>query len=176
MGDHYKICDRTGFKIRAKRTTREWTGRIVRNESWEPRQPQDFVWGVVDDQTVPEPRPRQTPDTFIGPFQTTVGRAGNAGDAILSVVSSTGFKVGGTIAIILDNKDTFLVAIVDIASPAFSSGFSAGFLTGGLLLARPLPYSAASGNIVTSWSSVAVLTSESGIPLTSESGSVLTVG
>lgn len=64
-GDFYRICDRTGFKIRANRTKKEWTGRIVRSQSFELRQPQDFVTGVRDDQTVPEPRPRPA-DVFIG--------------------------------------------------------------------------------------------------------------
>lgn len=63
-GDYYRIDDRSGFKVRAKRTRQEWTGFIVADNLWEIRQPQDFVKGVRDDQTVPLPRPRQ-PDTFI---------------------------------------------------------------------------------------------------------------
>lgn len=63
-GSFYRICDRTGFAIRAERTSKEWTGRIVRERSFELRHPQDFVTGVRDDQSVPEPRPRP-PDTFI---------------------------------------------------------------------------------------------------------------
>lgn len=59
-GSFYRICDRTGFKVRAGRTRKEWTGRIVRTQSFEMRQPQDFVKGVVDYQAVPDPRPRQT--------------------------------------------------------------------------------------------------------------------
>lgn len=63
-GDFYRMCDRTGFKVRAGRTQKEWTGMIVRGQSWERRHPQDFVRGVRDDQTVPMPRPRQV-DLFI---------------------------------------------------------------------------------------------------------------
>ena len=63
-GSFYRICDRTGFAIRAERTQREWQGLIVRKEVFEARQPQDFVRGVNDIQTVPFPRPRQT-NTFI---------------------------------------------------------------------------------------------------------------
>ena len=63
-GSFYRICDRTGFKVRAGRTRKEWTGRIVRDQSFEMRQPQDFVKGVVDYQAVPDPRPRQR-DLFI---------------------------------------------------------------------------------------------------------------
>lgn len=63
-GDFYRICDRTGFKVRASRTQKEWTGLLVRSKSWERRHPQDFVRGARDNQVVPEPRPRQT-DLFI---------------------------------------------------------------------------------------------------------------
>lgn len=63
-GDFYRIDDRTGFKVRANRTRKEWNGRIVRSDSFEPRQPQDMVRGQRDDQSVPKPRPRQ-PDLFI---------------------------------------------------------------------------------------------------------------
>jgi len=64
-GDFYRIDDRSGFKVRAKRTRKEWTGLIVDQDKWEARPSQDFVKGVIDDQTVPEPRPRQ-PDRYIG--------------------------------------------------------------------------------------------------------------
>lgn len=57
-GDFYRICDRTGFKVRASRTKKQWNGYIVRKESWEARHPQDFVKGVADHMAVPEPRPR----------------------------------------------------------------------------------------------------------------------
>ena len=63
-GSFYRICDRTGFATRAERTQREWQGLIVEKRVFEPRQPQDFVRGVNDIQTVPAPRPRQT-NTFI---------------------------------------------------------------------------------------------------------------
>lgn len=63
-GSFYRICERSGFKVRSFDTRKEWTGLIVRSQSWEPRQPQDFVKGVRDDQAVPDPRPRQV-DQFI---------------------------------------------------------------------------------------------------------------
>lgn len=64
-GDFYRIDDRTGFKTRASRTRKEWTGMIVDKARWEARQPQDFVKGVTDNQNVPDPRPRQ-PNVYIG--------------------------------------------------------------------------------------------------------------
>lgn len=63
-GSFYRICDITGFKVRAERTRKLWSGTIRRIQSWEARQPQDFVKGVRDDQAVPDPRPRQV-DRFI---------------------------------------------------------------------------------------------------------------
>ena len=48
------------MKTREFNTRREWQGLIVRKEVFEPRQPQDFVRGVQDIQTVPYARPRPT--------------------------------------------------------------------------------------------------------------------
>ena len=64
-GSFYRIDDRTGFATRAENTQREWQGLIVSKRVWEVRQPQDFVRGVNDIQTVPYPRPRQT-NVFVG--------------------------------------------------------------------------------------------------------------
>lgn len=64
-GSFYRICDRTGFATRAERTSKEWNNLIVRDDVWEARQPQDFVKGVDDNQTVPQARPRQ-PNVFLG--------------------------------------------------------------------------------------------------------------
>lgn len=66
MGSFYRTDDRTGFPQRAERTRQEWTGLIVDKSIWEIRQPQDFVRGVKDDQSVPKPRPLP-PDIFDGP-------------------------------------------------------------------------------------------------------------
>jgi len=60
LGSFYRICDRTGFAFRAERTSKEWNNLIVADRVWEARQPQDFVKGVIDNQTVPNPRPRQS--------------------------------------------------------------------------------------------------------------------
>lgn len=60
-GDFWRIDDRSGFKVRASRTEKEWDGLIVSQDAWEPRQPQDFVRGVEDRQAAPDPRPPQPP-------------------------------------------------------------------------------------------------------------------
>lgn len=64
-GSFYRICDRTGFATRAEDTQMEWNGLIVDKRVWEARQPQDFVKGVPDNQTVPYARPRQS-NVFVG--------------------------------------------------------------------------------------------------------------
>jgi hypothetical protein len=64
-GSFYRICDRTGMAVRAERTRKEWNNLIVSDRVWEARQPQDFVKGVDDNQTVPNARPRQ-PNVYIG--------------------------------------------------------------------------------------------------------------
>lgn len=63
-GSFYRICDRTGFKVRAEDTREEWNGAIVSKDVYEARHPQDLVRGKVDKQTVPNARPRRT-DEFV---------------------------------------------------------------------------------------------------------------
>lgn len=63
-GDYNVICDRTGYKVKASQTRREWNGLRVRNGSWEPRHPQDNIRAFRDDQSVPDPRPEED-DNFL---------------------------------------------------------------------------------------------------------------
>lgn len=142
-GDFYRICERTGFKVRARRTAKEWTGRIIRNESWEVRQPQDFVRGVVDDQTVPEPRPRQI-DQFLGPLQTTMAANAPAGATSLFLVSTVRMANGDRLDIILDSKDSFLATILNVVTSSQ------------IILTAPLPYSVSAGNLVTDLTALAL--------------------
>jgi hypothetical protein len=72
-GDFNRICDRSGFKVKASETRREWTGRIVRVEDWEPRHPQDFVRARPDHQSVAFPRPEPASDTFLNPNEVNPG-------------------------------------------------------------------------------------------------------
>ena len=55
------ICDRTGFKRKAKDCRYEWTGMLVEKSEWEPRQPQDFVRGVPDGKPAKDIRPDSEP-------------------------------------------------------------------------------------------------------------------
>lgn len=70
-GDYNVVCDRCGFKFKASELKLTWDGLFVCRKDWEPRQPQDFVRGRVDDQSVPIARPEQ-PDRFLAAGQVTV--------------------------------------------------------------------------------------------------------
>ena len=60
----YLYCDRTGFKVSVKEGLKEeWTGAMVRKESWEPRHPQELLRVRPEKQHGSE-RPGQ-PDEFI---------------------------------------------------------------------------------------------------------------
>jgi hypothetical protein len=60
-GRHKLICERTGFAIYSGDARKEWTGSVVRKESFEARHPQDFVRGRAEDPTVMDPRPPGEP-------------------------------------------------------------------------------------------------------------------
>lgn len=134
-GEFYRICDRTGFKIRDTRTRKEWTNRIVRGASFEPRQPQDFVQGVTDNQTVEDPRPRQI-NQFQGPLGTVLNLAAPAGVYFINVQSSVRMLSGDILQIMLDTGVYFNVAILSILSDNL------------IQLTAPLPWKASSGNVV----------------------------
>lgn len=58
-GEHLMISDRSGFRYPSSQVVREWTGAYVAKHEEEPRHPQEFVRGVVDDYSVRNPRPQQ---------------------------------------------------------------------------------------------------------------------
>jgi hypothetical protein len=60
---NYEICDRTGFKVPRGTLKKEWTGAMVRPESWESRHPADFRRGIPE-RPRGSPRP-EAPDVFI---------------------------------------------------------------------------------------------------------------
>lgn len=142
-GDFYRICERTGFKVRAGKTKKEWTGRYIRNQSWEMRHPQDFVRGVPDPQVAPEPRPRQV-DQFIGPLETTLSAKASAGDQLLNVVSTTRMAINDSLNVMLDTGVNAIVTINSIIS------------TTRIQINQRMPYSAASGNLVVDVSAVSL--------------------
>lgn len=135
-GEFYRICDRTGFKIRDTKTRKEWTGLYVRDQSWEPRNAQDFVTGVRDDQTVWDARPRQT-NVFVGPASTVLIANAAAGAAIVSVNQTIGFSAGDRIGIMLDTGVMYVAIISQIVGTTFILDFPAW-----------LAFNASIGNIV----------------------------
>ena len=134
-GDHYVIDDRTGLKVRASETARQWDQLLVHQKNFEQRHPQDFVRAVRDNQTVDNPRPRAI-DTFIGPLDTEISVAALAGSGGINVLSTVRMRVGDRLSIMLDNVDTFRCAILGVSSAVF------------LLINPELPWSAAVGQKV----------------------------
>lgn len=57
LGDWNVQCFQCGFKDKASKMVRNWQGYYVHPEHNEPRQPQDFVRGVPDNQTSPWTQP-----------------------------------------------------------------------------------------------------------------------
>jgi hypothetical protein len=148
-GDFYRICDLTGFKIRANRTKKQWNNYIVREQSFELRQPQDFVRGVRDDQTVPEPRPRQvnvfiqnqttlvTPPSDFDSDDTGQQPDYSPGDSLIAVDNISIFAVGDTVSVVQDDG-TQLIALASMISTLASV----------ITLSKPLTWFASNGNIV----------------------------
>ena len=56
-GDYLAVCFECGHKFYASELKRHWTGYYVCPRHWEMRQPQDYVRGVPDTQTVPWAQP-----------------------------------------------------------------------------------------------------------------------
>jgi hypothetical protein len=140
-GEFYRICDRTGFATRAPATKKEWTGLYVKKEVWEIRQPQDFVKGVIDDQTVPDPRSRSI-DTFIGPLCTNIAIQGRPGDTTLNVNSSIRFVALDKIIVVTDTVSLYTSVV---STPSATQ----------ITIANPLPYFASVGNEITDRTAIA---------------------
>jgi hypothetical protein len=55
-GDYNGICDSCGHKYKFSQLKLRWDGLYVCSYDWEIRQPQDYVKGVRDNQSVPVSR------------------------------------------------------------------------------------------------------------------------
>lgn len=64
-GDNNVICDSCGVKVKASTLQKTWDGFYVCPKHWEPRHPQDFVRGVVDDMSVRINRPPPAEPEFV---------------------------------------------------------------------------------------------------------------
>lgn len=63
-GTNNGLCMRCGFKFKFSELRRTWDNLWVCSKDWEPRQPQDFVRGVPDNQSVPAASPEGA-DEFV---------------------------------------------------------------------------------------------------------------
>lgn len=134
-GSFYRKDDRTGFPTRAEQTRKEWNGLIVSERVWEPRQPQDLVRGVKDQQNVPEARPLP-PNVFIGPKWIALAAAAAPGATVLQVQSTAGFFDGCSVSVMQDdgvNFNTTLVGAPGASSIALAHGLQAGAASGNLV-------------------------------------------
>jgi hypothetical protein len=112
-GSFYRLDDRTGFARRSEDTEKEWTGLIVGKDVWEARQPQDFVRGVPDDQSVPQARP-VPPNVFVGPFFIQLAQAGQVGDLIVYLVNVIGVQLGDPVGFFTDEGVYFYTHVLSI--------------------------------------------------------------
>lgn len=132
-GSYYVTDDRTGFPQRAERTRMQWNRLRVDESVWEPRQPQDLVRGVKDDQTVPNARPL-APATFVGPIYGQLAQAGAPGDDYVVLDSTANMQIGDYVGVMMNDGVVFDTGII-------------GFGTGDtVFLATELLLNAASGN------------------------------
>lgn len=111
-GDYYIIDDITGIKRRASSAQLQWDNAYTGPGTYSPRQPQDLVVGVFDDQSVPLPRPRQQNQfTIIGTVVTAPAAKGSTSIQVDSVV---GFAPGSVIQIMLDSGVNFSTVVANV--------------------------------------------------------------
>lgn len=63
-GDFKAVCDACGKVFKGSQLRKRWDGYMVDELCWEPRQPQDFVRGIMDTQVPVWTRP-EAQDTFV---------------------------------------------------------------------------------------------------------------
>lgn len=148
-GDFWRICDRTGRKVRSSETVKEWNGLIVHRDEWEPRHSQDFVRGRIDRQRVYDPRPEPT-DNLLGPLTTTTTAAAVPGATTLAVEASIRFESGDDIGIMLSNGSVHRAQINTVPTTASLT----------LTAATKLPDNVSSGALIINYDAVAEATVE----------------
>ena len=114
-GDFWRICERSGFKVRASHTSKQWDGLIVRDSEFETRHEQDFVRGRKDRQNVPDPRP-EGPNTFYGALYTVTTAAASPGALSITVESTVRWQAGDTIGIPLSDGNMHRALLHDVPS------------------------------------------------------------
>ena len=112
-GDFYLISDRSGKKIRASESRREWNGSIVHKDEYDSRHPQERIRSTRDQQSVKNPRPRAT-DSFVGAATTEVNATHAAGETTITVLSSTNFAAAAIITIMLDSGNAHRAVVSSV--------------------------------------------------------------
>ena len=64
VGDYNAICDVCGRKFKFSRLRQKWDNTWACEQDWEPRQPQDYLKGIMDNMSVTLSRP-DPPNLFI---------------------------------------------------------------------------------------------------------------
>lgn len=134
MGSFYRTDDRSGFPTRSERTRKEWDGLWVDQARWEARQPQDFVRGVKDQQSVPEPRPL-APNAFVGPISTPLTGNVAAGVAVIPCIPAPGMAATDPAAVVQADGSWFRTTIQSVGASSVT-------------LVAPLPFGATSGALL----------------------------
>jgi hypothetical protein len=157
-GSFYRVDDRTGFPERAENTKKQWNNIYTRERSFESRQPQDFVRGRKDDQTVPDARPLSQ-NVFLGNQTTLAVTAPNQATGIV-LSAPLQVVVGNVLAIMMDNGVVYFGTIQSLGGdfntdfgPLPNTDFSKSST---VVLTAPLPFQASAGAAVVNTDFIAV--------------------
>ena len=132
LGDWLVVSDRSGMTRYNSEMRMTWDGLYVDKDEWNPREPQDFVRGIPDDQSVPISRP----DIRTTAGQTTVKVTALKNALSIDLTTTTGISSGDSISITLDDGIIF-------------STYSFGEPSGDTItLGTYLPANATAGNLV----------------------------
>jgi hypothetical protein len=137
-GSFYRVDDRSGFTVRAEHTKEEWQDLIVARGLWEPRQPQDLVKGIIDDQTVPQPRSEAT-NRFVGPIYIQITADIAVGATFVPLQTLRGVGAGDNVGIMMDNGVVFTTQVNGDPVPA------------GVNITGAIPFPVSSGNLFTDY-------------------------
>lgn len=112
-GNWWVTDDRDESRVRFLDTRVEWTGAVVSAESWEARNAQDFIQGVPDIQSVPDPRPPPPPG-FLGPDQSNITVSTPAGSVLVIIGSTFGMVAGNRVGVPVADLSIFQTTIATI--------------------------------------------------------------
>lgn len=114
------VSDRSGFVFPANEIVRQWDGLLVHKDEEEPRHPQEFIRGVVDDYAVRNPRPR-------APYETTVS-TGNTATFSVELVDRDGNELVDRDGNILRTRGTVFGASDNVVQADIGSVKSVSFV------------------------------------------------